>query len=440
MWRIIAVCMMMTVLTSCGGQINPTPSQQDDVIPTATPFPTLIFEERVQYTAGFIENPFRLAIRPNDTIQMRILQILGASAQLINDFDLTTPLDRLSIEDITPIQRAFLVDFNVGLSQQDWDTTSTIGDLIALVQRRVGEQVALNIYKRTSLYFEVIFIDSYGDGLRALCESDRGVVTIPILDGMTMLVAMANDCGEPALQIAKNPDTRPIFAPISAPTPVMDNTPEADVTPEGDSTPAAEFTSTPDATQTPPSPEPMNTPLPLNLDELVTGTQGVWLIGRSLGTQNINVVANRPFCRLNIRDFYSWFLPNLLLEVARIKPLVIIDKATPFDLVRAIATDQCAGGMLSADQIASLDLTGVTLGQRSVTFPYGVVMYPLEVELGIQLRLNEVLPAMAQDPNDGRSLRLLIGQDALLPVTSDTFADLSRFIATTGYDLSQLGR
>jgi hypothetical protein len=133
-------------------------------------------------------------------------------------------------------------------------------------------------------------------------------------------------------------------------------------------------------------------------------------------------------------------LPDLLLDIANVQPLSVIDKADPRDLVSAIANNECAGGMLSADQLATLDITGVTIGQRSITFPYGVVMYPLEVELGIQLRLNEVLPQMAQDPIAGRPLRLLIGQDALLPIRNADLADLNRFIDTTGYDLSQLGR
>ncbi len=451
MWRIIILCIAIVTLAGCGGQSNPAPSQQSNIIPTATPFPTLIFEERVQYTAGFIENPFRLAIRPNSTIETRILQILGAFTQHTEELTLSTPLERLQIEDIAPIQQAFLTDFNIGLSQEDWDSLSTIGDLILLAQRRVGERVALDIYDRTSLYFEVILLDSYGEGFRALCESDRGVVTIPILDGITMMAALANECGQPALQIAKNPEAQSVFVPIMMPTaipemtPEGDSTPESDVTPEGDSTPQIEITSeaesTPEATVTPePTPMPTATPLPLDLENLVTGTQGVWLISRTLGSQNIGTLGNRVFCRLNIRDFYSWFLPDLLLDVANVDPLSVVDKATPADLARAIANDECAGGMLSTDQLESLDLTGITLGQRTITFPYGVVMYPLEVELGIQLRLNEVLPAMAFDPLDGRALRLLVGQDALLPVTDDDLADLSRFIDTTGYDLSQLGR
>ena len=453
MWRIIIMCIAIVTLAGCGGgRANPAPSQQSGVIPTATPFPTLIFEERVQYTAGFIENPFRLAIRPNSTIQTRILQILGDA-----ELTLTTPLESLQIDEIAPIQEAFLSDFNVGLAQEDWDSLSTIGDLISLVQRRVGERVVLDIYDRTSLYFEVILLDSYGDGLRALCESDRGVVTVPILDGITMMAALANECGEPALKIAKNPDAQSVFVPIVMPTAIPDITPEIDITPEGDSTPESDMTPetdstsepdatpetepTPEATATPePTPMPTATPLPLDLENLVTGTQGVWLISRTLGSQNIGTLGNRVFCRLNIRDFYSWFLPDLLLDVANVDPLSVVDKATPRDLVSAIANDECAGGMLSADQLESLDLTGITLGQRTITFPYGVVMYPLEVELGIQLRLNEVLPAMAFDPLDGRALRLLIGQDALLPMTQADLTDLSRFISTTGYDLSQLGR
>jgi acyl carrier protein len=460
MWRmIIMMGIAMVALVGCGGGANNPQVSQNAVPPTATPFPTLVFEERVTFTAGFIQNPFRLAIRPDATIQNRIFQVLGALSPLPDDeISITTPLSSLQIDDITPIRAAFENDFDVAIVQADWDATATIGDLVTLVQRRVADQVILEIYNRTSLYFEVTLLNSYGEGLTALCDSDTGIVTIPFLDGMTTLVALANDCGDISLQVAKSPDMALSFAPVaeavieSTPEPTLDVTtePTSDATSEVATEAVSDVTAEPtaDATLEPtleptssPTPAPTATPIPLDMDSLVTGTEGVFFISRTLGGQSISVMQNRILCRLNIRDFYSWFLPNLLLEQASIEPLSIVDNPSPRALVDAVVNDECAGGMLSADQLAVLDNgTDVTIVERTVAFPYGVLLYPLEVELGIQLRLNEILPPMALDPEAGRPLSLLLGQTALLPITDDDLADLSAFITATGYDLSQLGR
>ncbi|MDX2076065.1 MAG: PT domain-containing protein [bacterium] len=473
MWRmIIMMGIAMVALVGCGGGGTSNPQvSQNAVPPTATPFPTLVFEERVTFTAGFIQNPFRLAIRPDATIQNRIFQVLGALSPLADDeLSITTPLSSLQIDDIAPIRAAFENDFAIAIIQADWDATATIGDLVTLVQRRVADQVVLEIYNRTSLYFEVTLLNSYGEGLTALCDSGTGIVTIPFLDGMTMLVALANECGDIALQVAKSPDMALTFAPVeeavieSTPEPTLDVTtePTSDATSEvateavSDATtevateavsdvtvePTADVTAEPTIEPTSsPTPAPTATPIPLDMDSLVTGTEGVFFISRTLGGQSLSVLQNRILCRLNIRDFYSWFLPNLLLEQASIEPLSIVDKPSPRALVDAVVNDECAGGMLSADQLALLDNgADVTIVERTVAFPYGVLLYPLEVELGIQLRLNEILPPMALDPQAGRPLRLLLGQTALLPITADDLDDLNAFITATGYDLSQLGR
>ncbi|MCU0481051.1 MAG: PT domain-containing protein [Anaerolineae bacterium] len=435
MWRMfIIVCVL--ILAGCGGGGNTPRPSQNVVAPTATPFPTLVFEERVTFTAGFIENPFRLAIKPNDTILTRILQILRALSSASDEpFTITTPLSSLQIEDITPLQSALTSDFNIGIATDEWNGLSTIGDLVMLVQRRVAEQVVLEIYNRTSLYFEVILLDSYGEGLTALCNSERGVVTIPILDGITTLAALANECGDVSLQIAKLSDDSLTFVPVQItiqPTPEPTSDMDATVEPTADVT--AEATSQP-------TPAPTSTPAPINLDDAVTGEVGVFFISRTLGAQSISVMQNRVLCRLNIRDFYSWFVPDLLLDNANITPLNVIDKASPRDLVNAVASDECAGGMLSVTQFEALGTgLGVDVVQRTISFPYGIVLYPLEVELGIQLRLNEILPPMAQDPQAGYALRLLIGQNALIPITPDDLTELSQLIANSGYDLSQLGR
>lgn len=446
MWRMIIIGLVL-ILAGCGGGANTQRPSQNVVAPTATPFPTLVFDERVTYTAGFIENPFRLAIKPDSTISTRIIQILGVFTRLVDEpLTTTTPLSRLQIEDITPVLTAISADFGVVITSDEWNQLITIGDLITLVQRRVADQVILEIYKRTSLYFEVILLNSYGEGLTALCNSEQGIVTIPILDGITTLAAIANDCGDIALQVGKLPDVGFTFQPVEMsiiPTPE----PTGDVISESDnatSEPTGDVTAEPTSDVTPtsePTPMPTATPVPISLEDVVTGDEGVFFISETFGGQSTSVMQNRILCRLNIRDFYSWFLPTLLLDSANIELLNVIDKSSPQELVSAVANDECAGGMLSDDQFDALaDASGVDVVQRTIEFPYGVLLYPLEVELGIQLRLNEVLPQMAQDPEAGYALRLLIGQQGLLPITAQDLTELNQFISTAGYDLSQLGR
>jgi len=446
MWRMIIIGFVL-ILAGCGGGANTQRPSQNVVAPTATPFPTLVFEERVTYTAGFIENPFRLAIKPDSTISSRIIQILGVFTRLADEpLTTSTPLTRLQIEDITPVLTAISADFGVVITSDEWAELGTIGDLITLVQRRVADQVVLEIYKRTSLYFEVILLNSYGEGLTGLCNSEEGIVTIPILDGITTLAAIANDCGDVALQVGKLPDGGMIFQPVAASI-VATLEPTSEVTAESDDVttqPTNEVTAEPtsDVTPTPePTPMPTATPIPITLDDVVTGDEGVFFISDTLGAQSISVMQNRILCRLNIRDFYSWFLPSLLFNSSGIEPLSVIDKSTPQELLDAVASDECAGAMLSDDQFDALgSVNSVDVVQRTIEFPYGVLLYPLEVELGIQLRLNEVLPQMAQDPEAGYPLRLLIGQHGLLPIMPEDLTELNQFIGTTGYDLSQLGR
>lgn len=462
MWRLMLILnIVLIVLAGCGGANVPTDTQEV-VAPTATPFPTLVFEERIQYTAGFIENPFRIAIRPNMTVQTRILDLLGAQ-------NVSMPIN-LDADTTTIVQEAILTDFDVVFSPSDWDSLTTIGDMIALVQRRVADQWVREIYDRTSLYFEVIFVDSYGQALRALCDSERGVVTIPILDGMTALVALANDCGEPALQIAMSPDMPSLFAPLPVVERIAEATPTPELTPDVVIEATEEIASEPteavievteeaiaepteeiviEATEeiaseeTPEvileiTPEPV---IVLDLQNVVTGTRGVFFVSRTFGAQSVSVMQNRTLCRLNIRDFYSWFLPDLILDTARIIPIAVIEKPTPRDIFDAVANNECAGAMLSQDDLNVLGgTTGVDVVQRTVQFPYGVIFYPLEVELGIKLRLNEVLPEIASEWEGGQAMRLLLGQVTLLPATADDLRDLQTFIATTDYDLSQLGR
>jgi ABC-type phosphate/phosphonate transport system substrate-binding protein len=118
----------------------------------------------------------------------------------------------------------------------------------------------------------------------------------------------------------------------------------------------------------------------------------------------------------------------------------IVDVADPATLALAVATGNCDAAGLSRDVFDTLEpLNDVRVIAETLPLPYGILMYPLEVGLGVRLSLNEHLPALAEHPADGRALRLLLGQDALVPVLREDFTELDAFMAQTGLDFAKLG-
>jgi hypothetical protein len=66
-------------------------------------------------------------------------------------------------------------------------------------------------------------------------------------------------------------------------------------------------------------------------------------------------------------------------------------------------------------------------------------MIPSDVQLGTRIALNNALVALSEDSTTAVKMRALLGQNAILPVTTDDFKDLSDFIGSTRLDFSQLG-
>ena len=81
----------------------------------------------------------------------------------------------------------------------------------------------------------------------------------------------------------------------------------------------------------------------------------------------------------------------------------------------------------------------IDFGLTTVPFPFAVLMYPLEIQLGVRIALNDALVEIANESATAETLKLLLGQDSLVRVGPDDFAELTAFMENTGLDFAQLG-
>lgn len=410
--------MLILFLAACGGGTENTdnPQQQPTARsqpPTPTPAIALSFEERITFPAGQVENPIEMVIRRTDTIREMVFTILET------EYDLSptqfTPDDvLLDVIDNTEILNDALIrelGFQVSFSGSD-----TVDELVASAYQDVAGMISDEIFERTSLYVDVVLVQTYADALTALCESNLGVASIAWLDGVTYAAASALNCGQPALQIARLEGESALGEGEDASS-VAESTPEA-----------------------------TDEPITIAFDprDIRTGTPALIIGNDNFSASNVNFIAGRTFCRLGLQDFYSWFVPVLLMEQANLDPLrapeVIRDYEDITALVDAVAADECTATGISEDLFNALgDVEGVNVVMRTPPFPYGVLMYPLEVQLGVRLSLSDDLVALSQELEASRPLRLLLGQDVLVPVDTESLDALTTFLDATGYDFALLG-
>lgn len=453
------VILMTVIIAACGETEPPT-----ETAPVREP--TLSFEERITYSSGRAENPLQMVIRPVKVVETRLYALLAAETGIPHSAILPETLlrDDLGLDErLADLNPALQRDFSMTVDKWDAEDILTVADLLEYVQERIGEQVSRTLFRRTGLYIDLVMVEAYGDALYHLCDSDSGVVSVAWLDGITYTAAVAQSCGEPGLQAAianiRDPEFESLdFVRVPESTPEVTPEATAEVTPEA--TPEATAEATPDTdeplppTETP-APTPTTEPSPIPEPEedespepitptLQTGERGVIVVSGILGAQDLEVIRGRPFCRLGYTDFYSWFLPTLVMAQEDIDlqraPSAIVDYPDTAALIQAVRTGECAATGLSQSVFDALDSSdGLSVAATTIEFPFGVFMYPLEVGLGVRLALNEHLALMAQDPTESRPLRLLLGQDAIFPVEEGDFAVLAAFMQVSGYDFAQLG-
>jgi len=449
---------MLLALTACGGG-----SDEDGNPPTPTPAPTLTVEERVQFTPGSQQNPFRMTVRPTDTVHNRVTQLVAVAAGTRFDAVRADSLlrDDLGLsDDLAVLTEPIARDFAVGLG--DPATIETVGDLVNAVHNALAAQASDAIFEITRLYVEVIPVDIAGEGLSGVCDSGGGIVTIPWVDGVTYAATQALNCGDPGLLVAVAEQSPALFAALDyvEPEPTPEATPETTPEATAEVTPDAEGESTDTPLTATPTPEPTSTPEPTTEPEVTpevtpettpdapitaiggvlnTGDAAVIILSGSLGSTSLNVLPGRAFCRVSVDSLYGWLIPTLIFERDNIEPGEIIDVANTDALIAGVADGTCAGGGLPARTFDALDdVDDINVGTRTAPIPLGVLVYPVEIALGERVNFNENLPELAADLEASRPLRLLLGQDALVPAEPESFTQLNTFIAATGVDLAGL--
>lgn len=457
---------MVVILAACGGG-----GDGDTAQPTPTPQPTLTLSERAQFTPGTQQNPLRMTVHPTDAVRDRVETVVAVAAGV--RFDAVSAAvslrDDLGLpDDLSTLSEPLTRDFNVNLG--DPTAIETVADLVSAVQLALAAQASDAIFEVTRLYVEVIPVEIPGEGLSGVCDTGGGVVTIPWLDGVTYAASQALSCGDAGLLVAIAESSPDLFTAIDyvEPEPVIEATPE--ITPEVTAEATADAEENTDATETPTAtPEPTSTPEPTEEPEptpevtpeatpestpestpeaavesisgdLLTGEAGLIIISRTLGSSSLAVLPGRTFCRVGLDDFYGWLVPSLIFERDNIVLEDVVDVADTAALVAAVAAGDCAGAGLSAREFAELEAAGLTddvlVAETTTPIPLGVLVYPVEVALGERVNFNETLPEFANDLEASRPLRLLLGQDALIPADENSFVAFNAFMAGTGFDLA----
>ncbi len=336
-----------------------------------------------------------------------------------------------------------------------------------------SDALARALYDRTGLSIDIRVVPRSADALTAFCGADGEPPTVAWLDGLSFGLSQLRQCGDPLLRVARQPDnplnaadiapdesaraiaTARVALPTAVPTLEPTTDPDADPDAAPTAAPTETPTETPAATETPtetpdaevaPDTDAPDADAP-DAAAPSTGMEGVLLVSARLGNTALSVVRGRTFCRLGLGDFYSELLPTLLLSEAGVsisEADAIVDYPDVPALVEALAAGDCAMSGLSLstwDALSADQQQGVRVAAATdVDLPYGVLVVPLDVELGVRLALDATLQEMAADPNSAALLRPLLGQDALIAVEAGDFDALADFLQRTGLDFITLGQ
>jgi ABC-type phosphate/phosphonate transport system substrate-binding protein len=256
--------------------------------------------------------------------------------------------------------------------------------------RNAAADVEAAILERSGLAVQVEVVERYAEALAALCDSAGGQVSAAWLNAPTYMAARAQNCGLPVLQIEQG--TR---------------------------------------------------------QNARSGEAGLIIVAQDSSIRDVRGLNGQTFCRLGYDDFYSWLAPSLVMRASGLDPVSAPEAVVDYDdvpeLIRAVANGDCdAAGIAESaleEYAGALGETAeaITTLATTITFPYGVLVMPDEIPLGVRLALTETLQAMSEDNTEAVKLRALLAQSALVPVTADDFADLADFMNSTGLDFAQLG-
>lgn len=242
--------------------------------------------------------------------------------------------------------------------------------------------------ERTGQAFEVVLADRHAEALAALCDSVGGAINVAWLDGMTYAAADAQGCGSPVFQVERRAGR---------------------------------------ASQ--------------------SGEVIVLVAGEDSNVNRLaDVGGETTLCRVGHDDLSTWLMPMLMLRTGGVDVISEVGQIVDYEdtalLLEAVAAGDCdvAGVPQSAMNDARRAVRDrlVTLGE-SPAMPFSILMYPVEMPLGLRTALDEAMTALSADPEAADALDDLLRLERLAPVEASDLAPVRAFVADAGLDLAALG-
>ncbi len=239
------------------------------------------------------------------------------------------------------------------------------------------------LQEQSDMVIDVVVVDRYAEALAALCESNPTQISVAWVDGLSYAVALADACGDAVLQM-------------------------------------------------------------VNVDQ--SGETSLIVTQADANLTSIQALRGLTFCRVNYEDYYGWLVPSLVLRANGLDPVEGFDAINDYpdneSVVEAVIDGSCDAAALSQtdfdDLSGSLQSELETL-ETSVSFPYGILMYPTSLTLGERIRLQEALVSMTEDSAQSALMEPLFGDGQLEAVDRDALDEFRGFLTSTGLNFAQLG-
>lgn len=241
------------------------------------------------------------------------------------------------------------------------------------------DQLKAAIFTQTGLVMDVIAAQRQADALNTLCNRTQAIPTIAILDGLSAVAALAQECGQPMFQVGRGESDTLAYA------------------------------------------------------------DGVQLIvSPQLGTDDVTAIQGRTLCRASATDSASWLIPVLMMRAGNADPEsagAVLEYPDYDALIAAVESGECA--LTGVPNTFDLSDAQVTLGPSTGdVLPFGMIFYSSDVQLGVRLALNDALA----DADTFTLLSALLAADSITEITPQDLEPMRAFIDNTGADLVTLGQ
>jgi hypothetical protein len=237
-YLVFILLLSMVWMAACGGggDDNAPTTADESVNLDPTPTPALPLEERITFTPGTLNNPFQMVFKPVETLDLRLDEMLNTLEVTSFETDDTLRDDLGLRDDLANLDAYLQAYFGVNIRTYEFDALQTVADLRAWLPQRIGEEVSRSLFEVSGgLYVDLIFVDSHGEALTALCDSGSGIVSFVWLHGPSTIAADAQNCGQSLMQVLVAEESPVVqFAPapalIAADAPAPEATVEAEAT------------------------------------------------------------------------------------------------------------------------------------------------------------------------------------------------------------------